>query len=220
MPFEEASVRESGHPLAPRWFLAGLADRSADETSEFLEYIEANAAEKQTAEIDVSDWFGIIVGEESGIPRLYSREILLSELSCRIGDYSRAFRYLNAHIRKVVKDSQLEIENFDYAWCALAYLKLKAEGSADGETESTLKSLFGDALAAEVAGDIASPEKPLANCVLPRCGDCARCPIERHCLYPEWRRIVECLNRRMAGSSIDQADLVRIFRGAGAKKPS
>lgn len=197
--------------------LLRLPGFSFEEARALAETLEA-VPENPTAETTIPEWFGIIADEESGLPRLYQRDVLMAELWCRVGDYGNAFGHIDRHARVVTSDAMMEFENCEYVWCALACLKLKSDGLSKQELHETLSGLFGEDLAVEVQQDIGSPEKGFKNCLMPACGDCSACVLQGHCYYDAWRELVGRLNEKMAAARIDQLALARLFP-EGARDP-
>ncbi|MEW6368417.1 MAG: YcaO-like family protein [Acidobacteriota bacterium] len=200
----------------PHRLLARLADASDAEIAEWLEVAEREVAGHDAwswaRDYDSLWWFGLMVDNASGLSRLYYSDVLFAELACRIGRYDRAGVFLGRHLEKARRNVHMEIKNPDYSWCTLATLKLRARGASQAEEAATLADLFGQRRAAEVREDLHSLGRPLADSMLPRCGDCSRCALRPHCYFPFYSALVGELNHRMADIRIDQSRLAGVLR--------
>jgi len=200
----------------PQRLLARLADASPAEIAAWLETATREAAgydaRAWAQDLDAISWFGLMVDEASGLPRLYYSEVLFAELACRLGQYKRAAMFLGRHFEKMRQKAFVDLEKMDYSWCALAALHLRAQGLPEREETATLADLFGSRPAAEVRRNLAWLTQPAADPMWPRCGDCSQCALQPHCFYPSYRALVELLNHRMAGNRIDQSGLASMFQ--------
>jgi ribosomal protein S12 methylthiotransferase accessory factor len=135
-----------------------------------------------------------------------STERLLVALFLRAGEHGRAAHYLTEHLEQVGAAATT------YERCCLGYLRLRAQGVTDAATlVRRLAPLFGAALADEVATDLGDPEQAFQHYQLPRCGDCAACPVQPDCKYEDWRPVNDRLRAKAQANRIDQEGLRRLF---------
>lgn len=133
--------------------------------------------------------------------------IFLAVISHRIGDYPRAFEYLNAYV-----ESGVDLEDLaEYTRCVLLYFKLRSEKYRDESIKNTLFSIFGSELAGEVIADVSNHENAFQYFTLPKCGDCSSCPVDNQCYYERWKRVMTHLKKKMEDNPIDQGKLSTLF---------
>jgi YcaO-like protein with predicted kinase domain len=137
-------------------------------------------------------------------------DFLIASLWVRAGEPGRAWPRLETYARRFTGTEPDEFAR-RYIWCAVACLKLRAEGLDEARLSSTLVDLFGDEVADEVIDDLSAPARVFETYRLPRCGDCDACEIADDCLYPAWRRLVEQLQAALERAAIDQGKLADLF---------
>lgn len=134
---------------------------------------------------------------------------LLATMSSRIGDYRRAFNYLNAFLDS---EEAKKLPNLGYARCALMYFKLKSDEWVNDHIERSLVTMFGPQLAQAVLNDLRNPEKSFQYMLLPACNNCSACSVSRYCNYERWKHVMAKLKKRMSENPIDQLRLSEILK--------
>ena len=134
---------------------------------------------------------------------------LLTAMSNRIGDYRRAFNYLNAFLGS---EEARGLPNLSYARCALMYFRLKSDDWVDGHIERSLVTMFGPQLATTVINDLRDPEKSFQYMALPACNNCSACSVSHQCNHDRWKNVMAMLKKKMSENPVDQLKLADILK--------
>ncbi len=136
-------------------------------------------------------------------------DVLLFMLSLRRKDWQRASHHVGRLVERRGEDG--EDEDLQYFRCVAAYVHLRASRVPLRFCRSSLRSLFGDALADEVVDDIDPAKNPFRHQRLMACGDCQACTCRGVCGYDEWKARWATILPRMEAASIDQLRLREVF---------
>ncbi|MFC1707584.1 YcaO-like family protein, partial [Planctomycetota bacterium] len=136
-------------------------------------------------------------------------EYLFACLFCRLGNFEKAFKYLDNLIEK----RSGQIENLSEMKAIRTFLYLRSQGFPEGEIEETMKELYGRDMAEPIIEDLSDHTKVLDSLCLPECGDCGTCPAADVCLYEEWQRRSALLEEKIGSSVLDQRKVAQVFRG-------
>lgn len=189
--------------------LGEISEDDARVCAGLLEWYRANVPAFHVDPQDhVRQWACVRFTRPTDFDHFRNVDLLLSLLHGRAGDPHQALRALNAYLR-----DGGNVENRHYLSAVAAFLRLRSDGKSVEEVRRELAPRYGDALADEVVRDMADPEETFDDWVLPRCGDCAPCPVSDRCGFEQWRAVTNAIQERMAGTPLDQAALADLFEG-------
>lgn len=132
-------------------------------------------------------------------------EILLVLIYNRLGNYEKAFYYLDQYL-KHKRENNIEIDNPEYYQGALLFFKMKTKKFSKETIVNSLLTFSGQETAREILNDLSDPAKSFQYYQLPECGDCKKCPAVNQCHFPKWSDIVTRLNEKMKKSFPDQVE--------------
>ena len=150
----------------------------------------------------------IIIDETSHFKNFDHLLYLLGMLFFRIGNYEKSFKYLDLYI----KDEGYKLGNLGYYSCVLLYLKLKAKNFSTDNLAVILKNTYGENLSQKVIANLSNPEDCFKYFILPDCGNCSICPINKECYYDKWNEINTKIIQKIRNNPIKQEELVNIFK--------
>ena len=91
------------------------------------------------------------------------------------------------------------------------FLRLKADNLSLDAIYNRLQLLYSNKLAKEVFEDMKNPEEIFQYYKLPACGNCANCPVNGECDYPQWKSVMEKASVKMNDYFLDQMSLSNIM---------
>jgi hypothetical protein len=150
--------------------------------------------------------------QRTDFDRFRNVDLLLSLLYCRSGDYRSALEALSAYL-----STNPNINNMSYYAAVAAFLRLRAGGRTHREAQRELETVFGTDVAGEVGADLADPADTFQDWALPRCGNCASCPIVDDCAYAQWRDLSQSIVDKMDRTPVDQKSLAWVISGSGKR---
>ena len=136
-------------------------------------------------------------------------EYLLALMSNRIGDYEKAFKYVNTIINKYSFESS---ETLIFFLCSLLYFKFKSLSNLKEEHQFTLEEFYGKDLAEEVISLFSKPHNTFQKLTLPECGNCSLCQVWKHCYFDKWKELDLKVIKKMKECPIEQSRLAKYFQ--------
>ena len=132
---------------------------------------------------------------------------LLTFMFYRSKDYKKALKHLNLYMKEVGGT----LKNRGYYNGVALFLKLKSEGASDKVIKEALGVLFDDEQSKVFIDGLSNSEDVFKHFILPKCGDCSRCPIANQCYYEQWKNVALEIKERMAQHPIKQDRLSALF---------
>ncbi len=135
-------------------------------------------------------------------------EIFLLLLFYRLEENKKAFKYLNAYLKKQKVNKQ---PRQLFHLCLRDYLKLKIENTSLDTIEKILMDLYGATVSRSVINDFHNPEKIFNNSALPECFNCKSCDIKPFCKHFDVLKVIKGLQEKYKKAEIDQLTIKKIF---------
>lgn len=135
-------------------------------------------------------------------------EYLLALMCNRIGDFEKAFNYLDAVVKKYQFANP---EDLNYFLCSLLYFKFKSDNTSKEDQKSTLEEFFGKDLAEEVILSFSKPNNTFRELSVPECGDCSVCQVSKQCYFDKWKELDLKVIKKMKENPIDQRRFANLF---------
>lgn len=155
-------------------------------------------------------------GEPSGT--LSDPDVFMFMLHLRLKDWHQASHHVERHVQR--QSARSDDEDLEYYRGVAAYVHMRASGMPLRACRTSLRSLFGDALASEVIDDSDPTQNPFRHLRLMSCGDCKACTCEGICGYEPWKARWALLLPRMEAAGIDQLRLREAFSARSAEAPA
>jgi ribosomal protein S12 methylthiotransferase accessory factor len=192
--------------------LLSLKGSPSDAFRECAQRLESLAEKAPTKRARLArETMSIAVAPEADFSQLLDTDFLLAELYRGAREPGRAAACLERHLSSLSETERDEVEHWDYYWSSWAYLELWSRGLPESEITAALTSLYGEGRAWELAEDIGQPENAFGYYATPKCGDCAPCSIQEHCLYERWKAVAEGLKAQMERALPRQLALSSLF---------
>ncbi|PIE79397.1 MAG: hypothetical protein CSA15_03245 [Candidatus Delongbacteria bacterium] len=136
-----------------------------------------------------------------------SVNFLLVMICIKLGNYKKAYKYLDLYLSKFKTNSEESI----YYKCVLFYLKLKSQGVNDNLIKVELENIFDISYVKNVLNDLSNPNEVLKYYKLPNCGNCNSCEALNECKYSIWYELALKLKSSLLESSLSQKDIRNYF---------
>ena len=138
-----------------------------------------------------------------------NRNLLLSLLYIRLGDYLSAFKNMRNYLLHT-KSNGVKIETYYFALRDYYYWMHKLDGQEAG-VQSILGKLYGEQLSKEVVNDMKSRDEVFKNFRFPNCFNCSTCQSASQCYFFDILRIEARIQQRYNKNQPQQENLKEIF---------
>ncbi|MDH6305894.1 ribosomal protein S12 methylthiotransferase accessory factor [Parabacteroides sp. PF5-5] len=138
-----------------------------------------------------------------------NRNLLLSLLYVRLGDYLNAFQNMRSYLL-YTKSHGVQIETYYFALRDYYYWMYKLNNQST-YIQPILKKLYGEQLSKEVVNDMKNKDEVFKNFKFPNCFNCSTCQSANQCKFFDILRIEARIQQRYNENQPQQEKLNKVF---------